>query len=347
MQLRALAHRSPALSLQDQHAALTRHRVFTTRAQRPREHVQQPVEYLTDSEDERLPSLAEQAGLVGYLSDCSEPDAEAPDSALSPCSNWESEEDYPLQFRVFTRPMAEVLREAETWRQSSGHATGSSPSPAAAQPTGPSKKKTRRAGKSTKSRKTWTPAQRDAEKASVAYGARTALLREGRRLQRLEERREAGPAHAAKFVGEAEHYSSSFKLSGLISTGSSFVSSRQAPAGRGGHTSQVFRSGFCTLGIAPTSRTSIRFMLRVARGPPLGCNDFSQVFTDQDSLIYAVKPAQPSGDAWPALMKYLFNLLRTLHSELKLSKPENIKHARGEFERISWGTSHGGGRKGG
>ncbi|EJD34291.1 hypothetical protein AURDEDRAFT_131246 [Auricularia subglabra TFB-10046 SS5] len=224
--------------------------------------------------------------------------------------------------------MADVLRDAEAWQQARAGVAGvantvASPAP---QPTAPSRKRVRRGGKSTKPRKTWTPAQREAEKASAAYGARTALVRECRRLQRIEERSEAAPAHAAKFIREAENYSSSFKLSGLISTGSPFVSSRRAPVGRGGHTSQV------RLAAVRDDRKLILL-------------SFSQVFTDQDGVVYAVKPAQPSGDAWPQLMDYLFNLLRTLHSELKLSKPENINHARGIFERISWGTSHGGGRK--
>ncbi|EJD38761.1 hypothetical protein AURDEDRAFT_172252 [Auricularia subglabra TFB-10046 SS5] len=363
MQLRALAHRSSALSLEAQHAALTGHRVFTTRSQKPREHVEDPVEYLEDSDDEALPSLAEQAGLVGYLSECSDPDDEDVAAPLSPCSAWESEGDYPAHVRVFNRPMADVLRDADIWQQSRAAIVNTAASSAESQPSLPTKKRVRRGGKSTKSRKTWTLAQREAEKASVAYGARTALLRECRRLQRLEERSDSAASHAAKFVGEAEHYSSSFKLSGLISTGSPFVSSRRAPAGSSGYTSQVFRSGFCALGIEPTSRTSINFILRVARGPSPGCNEYvrtlvrehgfayipntsvSQVFTDSKGVIYAVKPAQPSGDAWPQQVVYLLNLLRTLHAELKLSKPENINHQRGHFDRISWGTSHGGGRK--
>ena len=107
MQLRALAHRSAALSLRDQHAAMTEHRVFTTRSQRPREHVDDPVEYLTDSDDERMPSLAEEACLVGDLSDCTDledggmyscltvrcisPFPAGLSSPLSPCSPWDSE----------------------------------------------------------------------------------------------------------------------------------------------------------------------------------------------------------------------------------------------------------------
>ena len=44
-------------------------------------------------------------------------------------------------------------------------------------------------------------------------------------------------------------------------------------------------------------------------------------------------------------MDYLVKRMERLRSELSLSAEENINHARGDFDRMSCGSSHGGGRK--
>ncbi|EJD42394.1 hypothetical protein AURDEDRAFT_126437 [Auricularia subglabra TFB-10046 SS5] len=234
MQHRLIAHRSPSLSLQEQYAAVTQHRVFTTRSQKPRENVEDPVEYLSESDDERLPSLAERAGLEGDLSDY----------------------EYPVHLRVFTRPMAEVLKDAEQWDRNRRQSASS----ASAIPVVHSKK-TRRAGKWNKSRSSWTPAQREAEKASASYAARTAAVREARREERLNNRRNIAPPHAKQLVSDAQQYSSSFKLTDLASSGS-------------------------VIGVPTTSRASINFALRQAMGPPPGCNEYVRNLVRREGFTY-------------------------------------------------------------
>ncbi|EJD41153.1 hypothetical protein AURDEDRAFT_127233 [Auricularia subglabra TFB-10046 SS5] len=388
MQLRALAHRSKTLSLRRQMDDVSGSRVFTTLATKARENVGDAVELDNgDEEDEALPAIVEQdtvreARLSGELSDCTEPDDHGPTaasplwSAASPCSEWSSEgkdkpclprrradgaaEEYPMEVRVLSRPLSQVLRDAEEWQR----AKASSPSepaspPAAALP----KKKTRRGGRANKPRAKWTEAQRRAEKESVAYANRTALLRAMRQNERLLERRDAPPPVSGKHLANAEQYSSSFKVADVGSNRSPFVAARLAPRGKSGTTSPVYRNGFSRVGISAASRTNIRWVLRQALGPPEGCNDYvlnlvknqgftyvpsssyAQVFTDKDGLIYAVKVPQPAGDQWPGTVKYFTEYLHKLRADLKISHAANTNHARGDFVRITWGTSHGGGRK--
>ena len=70
----------------------------------------------------------------------------------------------------------------------------------------------------------------------------------------------------------------------------------------------------------------------------------AQVFTDARGVIYAVKPPQPLGDDWQLKVKYLSRKLQELHEELSLVAKENVDHSRGNFDRFSCGTAHGGGR---
>ena len=81
MQLRAFVHRSPSLSLLTQRRGLVPQSLFTTRAQVPRDRVEDPVEYYVDEEDVPLPPIdkdasAREAKLLGDLSDCSDWDSE-------------------------------------------------------------------------------------------------------------------------------------------------------------------------------------------------------------------------------------------------------------------------------
>ena len=81
MQLRAFVHCSPSLSLLTQRRSLVPQSLFTTRAQVPRDWVEDPVEYYVDEEDVPLPPIdkdasAREAKLLGDLSDCSDWDSE-------------------------------------------------------------------------------------------------------------------------------------------------------------------------------------------------------------------------------------------------------------------------------
>lgn len=74
MRLRALVHRHATVSLKQQGAELKYRSGYTTKPQKPREHVEDPVEYYSDSDSEELPpTVARLAGLEGELSDVSEP----------------------------------------------------------------------------------------------------------------------------------------------------------------------------------------------------------------------------------------------------------------------------------
>ncbi|EJD33961.1 hypothetical protein AURDEDRAFT_131414 [Auricularia subglabra TFB-10046 SS5] len=384
MQLRALAHRCGTLTLRRQMDAVSGGRVFTTLGVKPRADVHDAVELIDDAEgDESLPAMiadaaAQAAKLVGELSDCSDAEdvgeSAAVDAApLSPCSAWDSEgeavvahrrvyaaeliaEEYPLEVRVLSRPLSQVLQDAEAWERARQLQPPSPPAHSA-------KKKVRRGGKAKKARARWTEAQHKAEKDSAAYANRIALVRAARQTKRLDERRDAAPPDAAKHIDGADQYSSSFTLTGVATNRSPFVATRLAPAGRSGTTSPVYRSGFSRVGIAPTSRSSMRWLLRQALGPPEGCNEYvrdlvkkngftyvptascAQVFTDADGVIYAVKVPQPVGDAWPETVQYFTNYMHKLREELKLSHSANTNHSRGDFLRMTWGTSHGGGRK--
>ncbi|EJD34196.1 hypothetical protein AURDEDRAFT_131297 [Auricularia subglabra TFB-10046 SS5] len=384
MQLRALAHRCGSLTLRRQMDDVSGGRVFTTLAVKPRANVHDPLEYIDDVEDvETLPAIAADdaaraAKLVGDLSDCSDAEGDESSAAcneppLSPCSDWDSEgghivprsseyaaeislEEYPLEVRVLSRSLSQVLQDAEAWEQARQHRP---PAP----PEHPVKKKVRRGGKAKKSRARWTDAQHKAEKDSVAYANRIALVRAARQTKRLDERRYCAPPDAAKHIDGADQYSSSFTVAGVATNRSPFVGTRLAPAGRSGHTSPVYRGGFSRVGIAPTSRSGMRWLLRQAQGPPEGCNAYvvdlvkkdgftyvpnascAQVFTDADGVIYAVKVPQPVGDAWPETVNYFTSYMHKLRTELKLSHSANTNHLRGDFLRMTWGTSHGGGRK--
>ncbi|EJD44717.1 hypothetical protein AURDEDRAFT_125048 [Auricularia subglabra TFB-10046 SS5] len=393
--LRALMHRSTSLSLRRQMANVSGGRVFTTQGIEPRVNVDDPVELEDDEEDEEPPVApakdpAREARLTGDLSDCSEPEdepedepeeASEPPTPLSPCSAWESEgtappaalrwgrkangvlpDEYPLQDRVLSHPLAQVLQDAQAWRDArEQRAQADAPPSLPAKVT--AKKKVRRGGRVSKSRTHWTEAQRQAEKGSVAYANRTASVRAMRQNQRLVERHDAAPPVAEKHVDDAQQYASSFKLATAASNRSPFVAARLAPAGASGTTSPVYRAGFSRVGISPASKSNARWVLRQALGPPAGCDAYvcdlvksrgftyvpnascAQVFTDEDGLIYAVKVAQPSGEQWDATVKYFAAYLHKLRDELRLSHAANVNHLRGDFVRMTWGTSHGGGRK--
>ncbi|EJD33141.1 hypothetical protein AURDEDRAFT_131840 [Auricularia subglabra TFB-10046 SS5] len=372
MQLRALAHRSAALSLRRQMDVVSGGRVFTTLGVMPRATVGEQVQYVDDGDDdETLPSLtahdaAREAGLVGELSDCTDDEGDCASSdrdllVPSPCSAWDSEDEYPLEVRVLSRPLSQVLQDAAAWQAQRLEMDQAAPT--AVPSAQGSKKKMRRGGKAKKSRAGWTETQRQAEKNSPAYANRIALVRAARQTKRLDERREAAPPNAAKHVDTADQYTSSFTVTGVASNRSPFVATRLAPAGRSGTTSPIYRGGFSRIGIAPTSRSGMRWLLRQALGPDEACNSYvrdlvknhgytyvpnancAQVFTDADGVIYAVKVPQPAGEAWPEAVQHFTDYMLKLHSSLKLSHKANTNHARGDFVRMTWGTSHGGGRK--
>ncbi|EJD34048.1 hypothetical protein AURDEDRAFT_131368 [Auricularia subglabra TFB-10046 SS5] len=355
MQLRALAHRSASLSLRRQMDAVSGGRVFTTLGVVPRTSIAEQVQFLNDEDDdEGLPDLAahdvaREARLVGELSDCSAAESDGELDALglppaSPCSAWDSEDEYPLDVRVLSRPLSQVLEDAASWQvqraQVTPAALPSSPPPLQA------KKKGRRGGKAKKPRSHWSETQRQAEKTSAAYTNRVALVRAARQTKRLDERREAAPPGAAKHVEEADQYTSSFTLTGVASNRSPQV----------GQTSPVYREGFSRIGIAPTSRSGMRWLLRQALGPSEACNSYvcdlvknhgytyvpnascAQVFTDADGVVYAVKVPQPSGDEWPQAVQYFAERMRKLHESLKLSHAANTNHARGNFVRMTCST---------
>ncbi|EJD35685.1 hypothetical protein AURDEDRAFT_130489 [Auricularia subglabra TFB-10046 SS5] len=305
-------------------------RVFTTLGVKPHHGVHDATEY-ADAEDddgESLPAVndngdgnaARKAKLVGDLSDCSdlelEGEAAATDMpAMSPCSAWDSEEEYPLETRVLSRPLSQVLQDAEAWQRERDQGP---PQPRAEQG---NKKARRRGGKSKKARAHWTEAQRLAEKNSIAYANRTALVRAARQTKRLDERRHTAPSGALKHVDGSDQYASSFTVAG-------------------GH-----------------------LAVQQALGPPEECNEYvrelvkrdgftyvpnascAQVFTDADGVIYAVKVPQPTGDDWPETVRYFTECMHKLRTTLKLSHKANVNHLRGDFVHMTWGTSHGGGRK--
>ncbi|EJD32641.1 hypothetical protein AURDEDRAFT_132059 [Auricularia subglabra TFB-10046 SS5] len=305
MQLRALAHRSTALSLRRQMNDVSGGRVFTTVGTKPRNNVGDAVEPDEDDEEgEDLPAVvaeqaaAREAGLVGELSDCTEAEdsSEAPSrpsTPASPCSAWDSEEDYPMDVRVLARPLQQVLQDAEEWRKGQAASTpptslSDSPASAPAQATsgGKGKKKMRRGGRASKTRSSWSEAQRKAEKNSAAYANRTALLRAMRQNERLLERHDAAPPIAGKHLDGAQQYASSFKVAGVATNRSPFVAARLAPAGRSGTTSPVYREGFSRVGISPASRSNIRWVLRQALGPPEGCNEYTRNLVKNAGFTY-------------------------------------------------------------